>query len=205
MGLMGRILGLGGAAREVGAAVGGVAEVFVGNRAEREAADETRFHAALDQFGAEFVPGESRSPFDRFVNAMNRLPRPVMSIGTLGLFVYAMVEPAGFGMRMEGLALIPEPLWWLLGAIVSFYFGARELHYARGRSILTRAVEPVGRVLTQAATAAPPTAEAGPAPEPESGVPGAGPGAMLAVVAAPPGPGHPDHNPAVDEWLRLRD
>jgi hypothetical protein len=26
---------------------------------------------------------------------------------------------------------VPEPLWWLLGAIVSFYFGARELHYLR--------------------------------------------------------------------------
>jgi len=26
---------------------------------------------------------------------------------------------------MQGLALVPEPLWWLLGAVVSFYFGAR--------------------------------------------------------------------------------
>ena len=34
----------------------------------------------------------------------------------------------------RGLALVPEPLWWLLGAIVSFYFGARELHYQRDRA-----------------------------------------------------------------------
>ena len=33
-----------------------------------------------------------------------------------------------------GLALVPEPLWWLLGAIVSFYFGAREAHYIRQRN-----------------------------------------------------------------------
>ena len=26
---------------------------------------------------------------------------------------------------MAGIALVPEPLWWLMGAIVSFYFGAR--------------------------------------------------------------------------------
>jgi hypothetical protein len=26
---------------------------------------------------------------------------------------------------MTGIALVPDPLWWLLGAIVSFYFGAR--------------------------------------------------------------------------------
>jgi hypothetical protein len=32
---------------------------------------------------------------------------------------------------MVGLAEVPEPLWWLLGAIVGFYFGARELHYRR--------------------------------------------------------------------------
>jgi hypothetical protein len=36
---------------------------------------------------------------------------------------------------MQGLAYVPEPLWWLLGAVVSFYFGARELHHYRGRSI----------------------------------------------------------------------
>src|SRR5690606_29553140 len=145
MGMMGRILGLGGAAREVGAAMGGVAEVFVGNRAERDAAVEARLAGALDQFGAEFAQGAGRSPFDRFVNALNRLPRPLMTVGTLGLFAYAMVEPAGFGLRMQGLELVPEPLWWLLGAIVSFYFGARELHYARARSVLG-AAEPVGRI-----------------------------------------------------------
>ncbi|MEP3635218.1 MAG: 3TM-type holin, partial [Shimia thalassica] len=27
--------------------------------------------------------------------------------------------------RMAGLALVPEPLWWLLGVVVSFFFGAR--------------------------------------------------------------------------------
>ena len=58
----------------------------------------------------------------------------MLALGTLGLFVYAMLAPAGFSLRMQGLALVPEPLWWLLGAIVSFYFGARELHHQRTRS-----------------------------------------------------------------------
>ena len=43
-----------------------------------------------------------------------------------------MIDPISFAARMEGLAYVPDPLWWLLGAIVSFYFGARELHYRRG-------------------------------------------------------------------------
>ncbi len=45
-----------------------------------------------------------------------------------------MVNPEDFATRMQGLAYVPDPLWWLLGAVVSFYFGARELHYARDRS-----------------------------------------------------------------------
>jgi hypothetical protein len=45
---------------------------------------------------------------------------------------------------MVGLAEVPEPLWWLLGAIVGFYFGARELHYRRVPRAATR---PAGRRL----------------------------------------------------------
>ncbi|MDX5349317.1 MAG: holin family protein, partial [Paracoccaceae bacterium] len=32
---------------------------------------------------------------------------------------------------------VPEPLWWLLGAIVAFYFGARETHYFRTRGVVS--------------------------------------------------------------------
>jgi hypothetical protein len=34
---------------------------------------------------------------------------------------------------MIGLNYVPEPLWWLLAAIVGFYFGAREAHYFRAK------------------------------------------------------------------------
>ncbi|MFT6674713.1 MAG: hypothetical protein ACJAVM_000896 [Sulfitobacter sp.] len=79
---------------------------------------------AMAQFGAEY--NVSRIGwFDRFMNGVNRLPRPALALGTLGLFVSAMVEPLWFAERMQGIALVPEPLWWLLGVIVSFYFGAR--------------------------------------------------------------------------------
>lgn len=132
--MIGRIFGLGTAARQLGGAVSEVAEVFVGNRAEREAADHERFVKSLAQFGEEFQH-PATGWFDGMVNGMNRLPRPLMAVGTLGLFSYAMVDPTGFSVRMQGLAYVPEPLWWLLGAIVSFYFGARELHHYRGRKL----------------------------------------------------------------------
>jgi hypothetical protein len=58
----------------------------------------------------------------------------MLAFGTIGLFVYAMTDPQAFSLRMVGLNAVPEPLWWLLGAVVAFYFGARETHYFRNRA-----------------------------------------------------------------------
>jgi hypothetical protein len=80
---------------------------------------------SLRQFAAEFVHPR-RGLFDRLVDALNRLPRPALALGTIWLFVMAMIDPGRFAAGMQGLALVPEPLWWLMGAIVSFYFGARH-------------------------------------------------------------------------------
>jgi hypothetical protein len=80
---------------------------------------------AMNQYGHEFVVPR-QGGFDRLMDGVNRLPRPALALGTLGLFVSAMVAPLWFAERMQGIALVPEPLWWLLGVIVSFYFGARH-------------------------------------------------------------------------------
>ncbi|WP_439155236.1 holin family protein [Yoonia sp.] len=85
---------------------------------------------SLQQFAAEFAHAQ-RGLFDRFVDGLNRLPRPMLALGTIWLFVTAIQDPATFAHGMEGLALVPEPLWWLMGAIVSFYFGAR--HQTKGQ------------------------------------------------------------------------
>ena len=92
--------------------------------------------AALRQLGEEYQH-PALSWFDRMVNGLNRLPRPFLAFGTIGLFVYAMVDPVGFAQRMVGLNAVPEPLWWLLGAIVAFYFGARETHYFRSKGVVS--------------------------------------------------------------------
>ena len=100
-------------------------EVFRENAesgAQRSAAAQDQ---AMAQFGAEFAI-ERKGWFDRFMDGLNRLPRPALALGTLGLFIAAMVDPVWFAARMQGIALVPEPLWWLLGVIVSFYFGARH-------------------------------------------------------------------------------
>lgn len=131
MGLIRDILGIGTAAREV-------AEVFTVNKTRNAEFEHLEHAATLEQFGKEFAHART-GWFDGFVDGLNRLPRPVLALGTVGLFVFAMADPETFSGRMSGLDTVPQELWWLLGAIVSFYFGARELHYVRRRRVAREA------------------------------------------------------------------
>ncbi|SLN39012.1 hypothetical protein TRL7639_01987 [Falsiruegeria litorea R37] len=128
------------------------AEVFRENAEAGAQRSQTVQAQAMTQFGAEFaVP--RKGWFDRFMDGLNRLPRPALALGTLGLFVSAMVDPLWFSARMQGIALVPEPLWWLLGVIVSFYFGAR--HQAKMQDLqrdladtMTRAPQVMANIAT---------------------------------------------------------
>lgn len=122
MGLMGKLLELiFGNGRNVVAETAGIFRENTEAGAQRLADQRAQ---ALEQFSGEFA-APSTGWFDRVMDAVNRLPRPALALGTLGLFITAMVDPVWFAARMQGIALVPEPLWWLLGVIVSFYFGAR--------------------------------------------------------------------------------
>ena len=100
-------------------------EVFRENAEAGAARAHQMQSAALSQLAAEFQYG-GKSRFDRFMDGVNRLPRPLLALGILALMGAALTDPVWFAARMQGLALVPEPLWWLLGVIVSFYFGARH-------------------------------------------------------------------------------
>lgn len=167
-------------------------EVFREN-AEAGAVRTAEAHAkALSQFGAEFVVVE-RGMFDRLMDAVNRLPRPALAFGTLGLFIAAMVDPVWFASRMQGIALVPEPLWWLLGAIVSFYFGAR--HQAKGQDFrrqITSTLASVPQVVGNLAALG--------ALERGAGSPGAaatGHDSQAALESL-----MPEENPALNAWQR---
>ena len=160
------------------------AEVFRVNAEAQAKRDMSLKSASLDQYAAEFALMR-QGRFDRYMDALNRVPRPAMALGTIGLFVSAMVDPVWFAARMTGIALVPEPLWWLLGAIVSFYFGAR--YQAKGqqfqRDIATtmiaapQIVQHISDIENLRDTRRPP-----PAPQ----------------VPAPTG------NPALEDWKRLQ-
>lgn len=141
MGLIEKLMGF-----VFGGGVQSTVEVFRENSEKNAMRAHALQQAALGQFASEFRP--PRTGFDRFIDGLNRLPRPAMAFGVLGLFIAAMLDPVWFADRMAGLSLVPEPLWWLLGAIVSFYFGARH----QSKSFEIRAQEMQTRAETIANT-----------------------------------------------------
>ncbi len=62
---------------------------------------------ALTQFAAEFARAE-KGAFDRFMDGLNRVPRPAMALGVIGLLIAAMFDPVWFATRMQGLVLVPQ-------------------------------------------------------------------------------------------------
>jgi len=143
--------------------------------------------ASIGQFAQEFYAPE-RGRFDRLMDAINRFPRPAMALGTLGLFCAAMINPVWFASRMQGIALVPEPLWWLLGAIVSFYFGAR--HQTKGQEFQTRMSQAIARM--------PQTKKKNAAPVREANA-DTGHDADLTLEAIVP-----ERNPALEDWREYK-
>jgi hypothetical protein len=122
-------------------------------------------------------PG-ARQGFDRVVDALNRLPRPILTLGTLALLAAAVAAPQWFTGRMEALAQLPDGVWWIIGAVLGLHFGAR----AQDKAVEAKRDE-------------------APAPE-RAGTPAAAAprgDAALALGALRTGP-----NPALEEWLATR-
>lgn len=174
MGLISALFGNPKAVQAVAGGVAQVAEVFTPSATRRMELSAEAQSAALAQLGAEYQIAP-QGGFDRFVNGLNRLPRPMLAFGTIGLFAYAMLDPLAFANRMVGLNAVPEPLWWLLGAVVAFYFGARETHYFRTRPVAA----------------------------PASPTPAAAPAVASNSPDSPPATGE-DDNPALADWRANR-
>lgn len=118
----------------------------------------------------------ARTAYDRLVDALNRLPRPLTALGSLALLGSALVAPDWFQARMDALSDMPEALWWIIGAVLSLHFGGRY----QERSLEARRE-----------TTAPPAL-----PE-TSASPGSDAGLVIGTLAAGP-------NPALDDWRAVR-
>ena len=98
----------------------------------------------LAQGGMPGLDGRQRTAWNRSMDALNRLPRPLMALGTLAMIAAALIAPDWFSGRMAALAEMPEALWWLIGAVISLFFGARfQAHeQAFARDLLDRTLPP---------------------------------------------------------------
>lgn len=173
-------------------------EVFRPN-AEQEAARSHVEHmalsaqdlASLQQFTAEFHPRPQRTWWDSFMDGLNRLPRPLMTLGILGFFVLAPLDPLRFMQIASAYEMMPDGFWALLGIVVAFYFGGRmqvkqqDMAVRKGALTAARELMELKRELGDMA------APEEPAPALPAQVPAAGGSAAVALS-----------NRVVEEWRR---
>ena len=116
---------LGGRAQEAAQTIETTAEMLSAQL------DEAVASGAISAMPAPQVGPRAKPGYDHLIDALNRLPRPILALTTVALFLVAAVAPAWFEARMEALSAIPEPLWWLAGAVITLFFGSREAFYRR--------------------------------------------------------------------------
>lgn len=109
-----------------------VAEVFVENKenqGERQhletLSDMGLTQETIQQFAAEFHARSSRTWWDSFIDGLNRLPRPLLTLAVIGFFILAPLDPERFLLVAKAYEVIPTGYWGLLSVIVGFYFGGR--------------------------------------------------------------------------------
>lgn len=177
------------------------AEVFRENAEAASSRDHALQVAAMEAFAAEFAHAR-RGGFDRFMDGLNRVPRPALALSTLGLFAAAMANPIWFASRMEGMALVPEPLWWLMGAIVSFYFGAR--HQMKGQAFQSSIAKTLSRAQEMRAASELPSLTLGASQSADASRELAAP-LVGSIEASGIGLADVSRNAALREWLETRD
>lgn len=122
--------------------VGELLGKFLGYKSDQEANRHTETIAPYNEFSAEFRQLTKRTWWDSFIDGLNRLPRPTIVSLVIGYFLTSWMDPEQFAVINAGLATVPSPMWYVLSAIIGFYFAARELHKFRteGRSTFESAV-----------------------------------------------------------------
>ncbi len=105
----------------------GLYTAIAGDRSARDSNAHSEQMAVYNQFAAEFRHLQGRTWWDSLIDGLNRLPRPVMTFGTLALFVWCVADPPAFIEAMGALSAVPEMLWVIFLTIVSFWFGGKLL------------------------------------------------------------------------------
>ncbi len=111
----------------VAGAVSGVGKVFFGSKEARDQQGHDELMSVQEGYQAEFLAPEKTGAFNSLVDGANRLVRPFFTFGIVALFIWCVYDPAAFAVAMQALRLMPQELWYIMGAIITFWFGSRTL------------------------------------------------------------------------------
>ncbi|HLT01265.1 MAG TPA: 3TM-type holin, partial [Geminicoccaceae bacterium] len=64
--------------------------------------------ASLQQFAAEFQSRNNRTRWDSFIDGLNRLPRPLITLSVGSFFVLAPLDPLRFAQVARAYELMPD-------------------------------------------------------------------------------------------------
>ncbi len=123
MGMIGQLLAvLFGGGRNV---IADTAAAFRPNAEAQAARAYGLDSATLNQLAAEFAWRGQRGWFDRMMDGINRLPRPMLVLGVFSMLIWTARDPVGSAEVFTSWAIIPTEFWYVVLAIVTFYFGGR--------------------------------------------------------------------------------
>lgn len=133
----------------------GVAEVFVENKEARGARshEEVMAYADVDkaiisQFAEEFK-NSAKTGWGSFIDGLNKLPRPLLVLTTIGFFVYAPINPPKFLEIATAYSLMPTGFWMLLGTVFTFYFTGRMQLKSQDFAVSKQAMEAAKTLLVE--------------------------------------------------------
>lgn len=103
--------------------VGDLIKTVFGSKQERDSYQADASSAVYKQFANEF--GHGKTWWDSLIDGLNRLPRPIMTFGTIWIFYFAVSDPVNFAISARALSAMPKEGWYILGAVVTFWFAAK--------------------------------------------------------------------------------
>ncbi len=129
--------------------VGGLAKIFVGDKAAKETNIHDEQIAAYSAEANEALAQqrESRTWWDSLVDGLNRLPRPFMAFMAIGVLLWCPISPVSFSVAMTAYQLVPQWLALVIAQIFAIFCGGRMLsdHFEMKANDPTR----VAQVLAQ--------------------------------------------------------
>jgi hypothetical protein len=117
--------------KAVGGTVVDVKKAWSGSKADQDLYAHEQFVAGVQSYAAEFAPRKNRTWWDSLWDGINRMPRPLIVIAIFWYFSLSYRNPTEFQVLNTALETVPERMWWIMSAVVSFYFVAREFQKDR--------------------------------------------------------------------------